>query len=203
MKKYVFFLALAAVMLFFHTACNGNTAPEIDTTTGNIQADEPAEPVEIAIDSFSPEAIEGMLHQFDNLGFSFVLPASWEGKYGMDIHESEGWGTVELYHTATWEEFGELGSTFFEGEYIRVVGTLFRFGRSPGEHFTDDEPPIMAGGSRILARTGGYTYFMNFPSDAQWNYEAPESEATLEYLEMESQWEFIANSFRLLEPTEN
>jgi len=157
---------------------------------------------------------EGILYQFPDYGFYFTLPTFWEGKYGMDIREGEGdfegWVTVELYHPATVEEFEELGFggyTFFEGEYHRAVGTLFRFGRAPGEHFTDNEPPIMAGGSRILAQTGGYTYFMNFPSDVQHN-DSLYSEVGNEYLEMvgywrEIYWEFFINGFGLIDAVEN
>ena len=40
------------------------------------------------------------------------------------------------------------------------------FDRVIGEHFTEDQPPIMSGQTIILAQTEGYTYYVHFPSGA-------------------------------------
>ena len=135
---------------------------------------------------------DGIRYQFHNLGFSLVFPDSWDGQYGLfeDEFEAED-GTrrfLSIYHRATREA---LNSNY--------VGTLFWFGVVPGEHYTDDEPPIMAGATIILAQTGGHTYFLNFPSDVQWDYQNPDSEAAIEYLEMSGQYQLLVDSFRIIE----
>ena len=136
----------------------------------------------------------GITHRFDNLGFSVEFPAFWEGKYGIEESYWELDSGVahftSIYHIATREEIGE--------------GRLITLGRAVGEHFTYDNAPIMAGGSIFLAQTGGYTYFVNFPSDVQHNYSDPNSGSSAEYLEMvghwePSHWDFLVNSFRLIE----
>ena len=130
-----------------------------------------------------------ILHQFDNLGFSIEFPAFWDGKYGLvEWGASGGNILLQIYHTATREE---LGSGY--------VGTLFNIGRVQGEHYTADEPPAMSGRALILAQVNGYTYFLNFPGDVQWNMDDPNSEAAREYLKMADQWEEIASSFRLMD----
>jgi len=137
-------------------------------------------------------ANDGILHQFHNLGFSLVFPDSWDGKYGLFGHEFEAEDGLRrfltIYHKATREALGS--------EY---VGTLFWLGVVPGEHYTDDEPPVMAGATIILAQTGGHTYFLNFPSDVQWDYQNPDSEAATEFLEMSGQYRFIVDNFRIIE----
>ncbi|MCL2398033.1 MAG: S-layer homology domain-containing protein [Defluviitaleaceae bacterium] len=137
------------------------------------------------------DVVDGIFYEFDNAGFSLEFPASWEGRYGLYEHyfevEGETRRFVNIYHIPTREILGN--------EY---VGTLFWFGRVPGEHYTEEEPPMMAGKAIILAQVDGYTYFMGFPSDVQWNYEDPECETSVEFLEMQDQWELIADSFMLI-----
>ncbi|MCL2565406.1 MAG: hypothetical protein FWE24_06300 [Defluviitaleaceae bacterium] len=171
MKRYIFAILLLAAMLFYFSACGGN---------GQVE-----QPVQ--------EAIGGIFHQFDNLGFSVEFPAFWEGKYGMaEFYFEQDYGTtylVAIYHLGS-REFG---------------GILLWLGRAVGEHFTYDNPPRPAGGSIFLAQTGGYTYFINFPSDVQHNYLEPDSESAVEYRKMagpwgeQSHWDFLIDSFRLID----
>ncbi|MCL2565913.1 MAG: hypothetical protein FWE24_08935 [Defluviitaleaceae bacterium] len=146
----------------------------------------------------------GVFHQFDNLGFSIVFPAFWEGKYGLDEFSVEfDFGTrhfVEVYHTATREEM-------FEESGFPYGGRILSLAMSPREGYTYEHPPIMAGGTIFLAQTGGNTYFVNFPSGVEHN-EDPNSQSVMEYLEMvghwePSHWDFLTNSFRLIEGWES
>jgi len=143
---------------------------------------------------------EGVFHQFDNLGFSIVLPAFWEGKYDVVEfyveYDDDIEHRVEVYHIATQEELYALVG-------FEYGGRILTLGRAVGEHFTYYDPPIRAGGSIFLAQTGGYTYFVNFPSGVEHN-EDPNSEAGVEFLEMighwePSHWDFLVNSFKLIE----
>jgi hypothetical protein len=70
------------------------------------------------------------------------------------------------------------------------MGTLFWLVRVLGDFDVDNVP----GRTIVLAQSSEYTYYLNFPSDIQFN---PESETAKEYLEMQGQYEFIVNSFRL------
>jgi len=122
------------------------------------------------------------------LGFSVVFPAAWSGKYHMETTEFERnggiGGAINLFHNPTIEELGN-------------AGLLFTLGRAPGEEYTEDEPPIMSGASILLAREGGYTYFINFPSGVEYS-EAVNSESAKEYKEWESQIESMLDSFQLI-----
>ena len=139
-------------------------------------------------------APEGVLHSFPDLGFSLEFPASWEGKFGLnelEIPNIENAGEanrlVQVYHIATRVEL--------ESEY---VGGLWSFWRAVGEHYTDENLPIRAGMTIILAQAGGYTYFVNGPSDVQFN-EVPGSETAAEFKRMDARIFTILNSFRLIE----
>ena len=134
------------------------------------------------------KAPAGIVHQFHDAGFSLELPAAWEGLIGLHEFETLLGQLVEIYHIPTREEFNFTPP---------AGGTLWTFGRTAGEHFTEENPPIMAGGSAILAQTGGYTYFVNTPSDVQFNPE-PGSVTAAEYRRIDAQLALILNSFRLL-----
>jgi hypothetical protein len=174
MKKKIFILNLMFIILFAFTACDADEAINVTIKTETSELTEQPD----------LEQTDGIYYEFDNLGFSLVLPISWEGKYGLLVSEAEDGNRhiVTVYHIATREELGS--------EY---VGTLFWLGKALDEVDTDNMP----GKTIILDQVKGYTYYVNFPSDVQYNYEVPESEATIEFLEMESQIDFIINSFRL------
>lgn len=181
MKKYLAILTFTVIILFISTACGQNR-----------QVDEPAE--------IPYEEWAGIFHQFDNLGFSVEFPAFWEGKYGFNNFFVEfDFGIrhfVEVFHIATREEM-------LEDFLFPYGGRIFTLGMSPREGYTYDNAPVMAGGTIFLAQTGGNTYFVNFPSGVEHN-EDPYSETAIEYLEMvghwePSHWDFLVNSFRLME----
>jgi len=140
---------------------------------------------------------ESIFVQFNNLGFSIEFPAFWDGRFGLiESYVDFDFGVrhfVEVYHIATREEFDGIG------------GTIFTLGISPQMHYTHDgELPIMAGGTIILAQVGGSTYFVNFPSDIEHNYN-PNSETGTEYLKMvgyfePSHWQFLMDSFMFIIP---
>jgi len=151
--------------------------------------------------SAMPEDREGISTQFDNLGFSVEFPAFWEGRYGVEKRTDELDGETayfaSIYHIATRDELYALSS-------FEYGGRILTLGRVEGEHFTYINMP---GSYILLARTGGYTYFVNFPSGIEFNMDDPNSEAAAEYLEMighweEGHWDFLENSFRLLNGVE-
>ena len=138
---------------------------------------------------------DGVEISFHDLGagFSLTFPADWDGKIGFeDIDQVEmDYGTrqlLEVFHLAS--------------RMDGFPGTLFTIGMSPSDDYTEEEPPIWAGVTIILAQEGGSTYFVNFPSGVTHN-EAPSSASGTEYLEMVDYgdpgfWDFLVESFRFL-----
>jgi len=176
MKKCVTILCLSVVALFAFAACT-------PSTNGSGQAVQPVQ-----------EDVDGVFHQFDNLGFSVVFPEFWEGKYGTEELSTEVDSGiahfVSLYHIATRQEIGE--------------GRLLTLGRAVGEYRTYDDDELFMLNGLILSQTGGYTYFATFPTDVQHNFSDPSSGSSAEYLEMvghwePSHWDFLVDSFRLID----
>jgi len=186
MRKYVFFLVLTTVMLVTLAACGRNTAD-------NIQTGEPAEPIEIVLND------NGIFYQFDALGFSFLLPTSWEGKYGIEelggidlVTHEDGFMGLAIYHMATREEM--------ESDF---AGWLFSFMKTPIAYFEDEMPSkgdYLPPQEIVLAVSEEYVYTLPRPTDVQWNYEASESTSALEFQEMAKQIDFVIDNFRLIEP---
>ncbi|MCL2372128.1 MAG: hypothetical protein FWC78_01830 [Defluviitaleaceae bacterium] len=198
MKKYVLSLTLAAVMLLAFAACNRNgsqeTAANTSPTPNATEANQP------------PQTTTAYArHQFRNLGFSIEFPSFWGGKFGVATRVGELDGETAhfagVYHIATRAELYALSG-------FEYGGGLLTLGRIAGEQFADVAPGDsiflpQPGVSILLAQTGGYIYFANFPSGVEYNADDPSSEAAAEYLEMIGHWEpghwdFLASSFMLL-----
>jgi len=128
------------------------------------------------------------------IGFSIDFPESWDGKFGtayLEYEREDGMARmINIFHLATREEFG--------AGLLHGPGWIFSVGRVPGEHYTAEEPPVMAGWCPILAQTGGYTYFASTPSGVEYNEEEGSLTAA-EYQAMSALIESILESFRLLE----
>ena len=197
-------------MLLTLAACNDNTdtinIDDVDINTA-LSSDAPtAEPEPIEPEPTEqplPNESSGVFYHFYTLGFSVEFPAFWEGKFSVDNTSFElDEGPVDIagiYHIATRDELYILHG-------FEYGGRILTLGRATGEHFTYDNAPIMAGGSIFLAQTGGYTYFVNFPSGVEHNTDDPYSEAAVEYLEMignwePSHWDFLIDSFMLIDTT--
>jgi len=185
--RTIFFAA--AIMLLTFTACAGN----VDTTIADATNYE-QEPILIT-QPVTEETGYTRVH-FATLGFSIEFPSYWNGKFGLHEFDVElDFGTrrhVDVYHITTRQEVLEE----FEHPY---GGRILTLGVSPREDYTYDYPPIMAGGTIILAQSDGNTYFVNFPSGVEY-IEGNESAA--EFLRMignwePSHWDFLARSFQL------
>ena len=191
MKKLLVMVLLAFAFLAL-MACGANNdiaTPDVNGIEPDLpyQATPQADDLEVTEQPF--DGSDGILHQFPNLGFSVVFPASWEGKYGLgEYHLNNEYSTettfIHVYHIATREELG--------------TGWLWTFRRIHEDNFVADGEPIPHN-HVIMYQGGEYAFIMHMPSDVQWDYEAPDGELATEYLEMADQWEEIANSFRLMD----
>lgn len=184
MYKKIIAVGLTFLLCAGLTACSPNNDTQESITSTPIQSEE------IDTDNELNDETESALYENFNLGFSMQIPFSWEGKYTIEELE-QTYGdegiikSISFSHNATMDEMGS------------DVGWLFSFGKVTGEHFTEDEPPIMSGQTIILAQTGGYTYYVHFPSGVEYN-DDPESESAVEYKEMVSQVDFLINTFKLI-----
>ena len=167
MKKYALILVLAAIALFALAACATN----------------------------EESTQEGIHYRFENLGFYFTLPASWEGKYGLEesawTFEDLVFHYVQVFHPATREDM--------ESDY---AGWLFSIVRHPSAIFEDGEliiGNVLPPSNIVLAYRGEWAYLLHRPTDVQWNIFAPESAAALEFREMQEDLEFIIISIGLTE----
>ncbi|MCL2420737.1 MAG: hypothetical protein FWD03_02665 [Defluviitaleaceae bacterium] len=183
MKKYV--IVFTFVMALALTACGRNAAQETTTSEPEITItiEDTTEDTAEASDE-APENNAGVVHQFDDLGFSVIFPQSWEGRFNIthSTFETEDGITniVGVNHTATQEDLDS-----------DLVGWLFSFGRTTS-HFDDFPHGVILGSDET------YMYFMTHPTDVQWNYQEPESASAIEYQEMQAQFGIIADSFRLI-----
>jgi len=167
--KNIFALTFVVVALFVFAACCEN---------GEVVINNIPEPQALA-------EIDGLFHQFDELGFSVVFPTSWENSFGIEIHEFDNEDGVtrflSVFHPATRAEL--------ERDY---VGWLFSIIKSPSVFYENPH-------GVILTRDDDYTFLANLPTDVQWNYQDPQSESAPEYREMSEQIVYVLDSFRLVD----
>jgi len=180
MRKYAILVTLTAVMLFAFTACGGNE-------TQTIQQPDQTLTLEVEDNQVGQDPAHnnnGIFYQFDDLGFSFMLPSSWEGKYGIERAFDFG---VNIYHIATREEFGNP-----------LSGFLFQIWRLDDYAF---EAAETLGFSTVLGQAGGYTYIISYPVDDETRNSV--SEAAVQYREMMEYLKgynnFIVNNIRLIQ----
>jgi len=184
MRKYAFLLTLTIAVLFTFTACGNNDESYGDSEvnyeyTSNTEQTTHPNPVEI----------DSIVHQFSYLGFSIALPASWEGKYGIQETSTLTAGSIRIYHIATREEFGS-------GE-----GELFRIARAPSYSIDVPLPP----GFMVLALHEGYEYSIGHPFDSVHGFD-PTTPMAIEFFEMleyamDRGNNSIINSFRIVPRT--
>ncbi len=118
------------------------------------------------------------------LGFSVEIPASWEGKYGVEKNGE----TVSFYHLAIRERYQNgMGHIF---AVHRLEGTL------------TDEEVNETGGVAVAAHANGCTYTVSIPTDVQYPVweDGREQELSSEYLEMSKYVETIKNSLKTFPP---
>ena len=110
-----------------------------------------------------PENSSAILYVNQRLGFSAELPLDWIGQ--VEIKEEYG-----LHH-----QNGGGGILFFIDCY-------------PGE-WSEDNPPVIAGHSVVVAQTEDYTYLLRTPSDVE--YSESDSALAEAYQALAAQQDFI------------
>lgn len=112
--------------------------------------------------SASAEEPSSILYVNHQLGFSMEMPLNWMGQvevkeeYG--LHHQNGGNCITFYHKTTHDN-GEGGILFFIDCY-------------PGE-WSEDNPPVIAGRSVVVAQTEKDTYLFRTPSDVEYSASDP------------------------------
>lgn len=119
------------------------------------------------------------LYVNERLGFSMEMPLSWLGQVEVeeeyDLPHRGGGNCVTFYHKAT-RDNGEGGVLFFLDCY-------------PGQ-WSEDDPPVVAGHSVVVAQTEEDTYLLRTPSDVEYSQTDPALAA--EYQALAAQQDFIS-----------
>ena len=119
------------------------------------------------------------LYVNERLGFSMEMPLSWLGQVEVeeeyDLPHRGGGNCVTFYHKAT-RDNGEGGVLFFLDCY-------------PGQ-WSEDDPPVVAGHSVVVAQTEENTYLLRTPSDVEYSQTDPALAA--EYQALAAQQDFIS-----------
>lgn len=127
------------------------------------------------------EAPSSILYVNRELNLTMEMPLSWLGRVVIDDNcttdDRNGGQYVTVYQKATYEQ----GLDGPDGE-------LFSIGRYPG-HWTEDEPPVYAGGCVLVMEAEGFTYFAITPSDVHWVESDAEIQA--DYADLVSQFSFV------------
>ena len=187
MKKYVFTLVLAAIVLITFTACNGNDNTPIGASGS--QANESAE-------ILYPDVY--LFHESVEMEIYFRIHPAWLNLYSTTEikteHDLGNTQTLVVYNITTREEFG-MGES---------GGVLFWISRLPSALFAEVSEDF---DGVILSQRWGYVYTLNYPREFQYLYDR-ESEAAIQYLNMMSYLEpwndnFVTSSFRLTDSDAN
>ncbi len=115
----------------------------------------------IALETSAP----GIVYNNPALGFSLVLPASWNGKYVAKAHKEAEMSYVEFLHK------GILSKNKYGGRIFNI--SIFK---------THQGNLLDMGGKYIGTKNGKYYYFFT-PTDVQ--YENASSQQLKEYKQME------------------
>lgn len=135
-------------------------------------------------DSSQSEPQQGILYVNERLAFSVEFPADWEGLFEIaenyvECNERGGAG-ITVYQKASRDIDSDSGAIFY---IARWIGT-----------WTDEEPPIYAGGSTVVLQSGKYTYILRTPSDVQ--HIEDDEEIDSEYKIMYEQLDIIKANIR-------
>ncbi|MCK9479072.1 MAG: DUF4825 domain-containing protein [Firmicutes bacterium] len=121
--------------------------------------------------------------EYGTLGFSVSIPSYWEGKYHM---QSEAQDSVSFYHAKILQKYGEGTGWLL---------TIRRLELSNSKKEAQDTPRP----AKYLMQSGGYTFVMEIPSNAQYPvWEGGDADLANEYAKMAEGIAVIENSIRPL-----
>lgn len=145
-------IVMLLVLTFYLSGCSGK----------NEVQDQPNKVDTVPNQAASAEEPSSILYVNHQLGFSMEMPLNWMGQvevkeeYG--LHHQNGGNCITFYHKLTHDN-GEGGILFFIDCY-------------PGE-WSEDNPPVIAGHSVVVAQTENYTYLLRTPSDVEYSESDP------------------------------
>lgn len=155
-QKNSLLFSVGIVMLLVLTLCLSGCSEKNEVQDQTNGADT------ILNQSASAEEPSSILYVNHQLGFSMEMPLNWMGQvevkeeYG--LHHQNGGNCITFYHKPTHDN-GEGGILFFIDCY-------------PGE-WSEDNPPVIAGHSVVVAQTEKDTYLLRTPSDVEYSESDP------------------------------
>lgn len=145
-------IVMLLVLTFYLSGCSGKNEVQDQTNGGDT----------ITNQSASAEEPSSILYVNNQLGFSMEMPLNWMGQVEVEeeygLHHQNGGNCITFYHKPTHDN-GEGGILFFIDCY-------------PGE-WSEDNPPVIAGHSVVVAQTENYTYLLRTPSDVEYSESDP------------------------------
>ena len=155
-QKNSLLFSVGIVMLLVLTLCLSGCSEKNEVQDQTNGADT------IPNQSASAEEPSSILYVNHQLGFSMEMPLNWMGQVEVEeeygLHHQNGGNCITFYHKPTHDN-GEGGILFFIDCY-------------PGE-WSEDNPPVIAGHSVVVAQTENYTYLLRTPSDVEYSESDP------------------------------
>lgn len=155
-QKNSLLFSVGIVMLLVLTLCLSGCSEKNEVQDQTNGADT------IPNQSASAEEPSSILYVNNQLGFSMEMPLNWMGQVEVEeeygLHHQNGGNCITFYHKPTHDN-GEGGILFFIDCY-------------PGE-WSEDNPPVIAGHSVVVAQTENYTYLLRTPSDVEYSESDP------------------------------
>ena len=172
-------LSLLLLLTALLTSCSTPSAPAVSLP--DISQSEPEMKMQIQM----PESSSCILYVNQEVGFTMELPLDWAGK--VMIEENPGFREdsycIAIRHREIYEQMGGLGSIF-------VIDIC------PGQ-WSEDDPPMQAGWSRLSLQTDTHAYFVRTPSGVE--YPEDNEQLAQEYLSMRDQLDTIKDQIHAIE----
>lgn len=172
-------LSLLLLLTALLTSCSTPSAPAVSLP--DIFQNEPEMKMQIQM----PESSSCILYVNQEVGFTMELPLDWAGK--VMIEENPGFREdsycIAIRHREIYEQMGGLGSIF-------VIDIC------PGQ-WSEDDPPMQAGWSRLSLQTDTHAYFVRTPSGVE--YPEDNEQLAQEYLSMRDQLDTIKDQIHAIE----
>lgn len=174
MQKTFFLLLLTALL----ASCG--VSPASSSSATDVSQSKPEQEATIQM----PESSSCILYVNQEAGFTMEMPLDWAGK--VLIHENpgfrEGSYCIGVDHRAIYEQYDRAG-------WIFVIDVC------PGQ-WSEDNPPVASGWSRLALQTETYAYFVRMPSGVE--YPEDNEQLAQDYLRMRDQLDFIVNHIRAI-----
>lgn len=188
-KTYLIFIVLVLPLVFCISSCTQAEIHSVDveassgSSVSRIVEDELDNTTGIALQTES----SALLYVNQRLGFTIEFPVEWAGLITLeeeyDLPHRNGGNCITIYHRETRELEGGNGALFFIDCY-------------PGT-WTEDDPPVVAGESKLALQTENFAVFVRSPSDVQ--FSESDEELAARYKELYAQMDYLVTHIKAIQ----